>query len=410
MDSEIRKFCTLIREAPDPYFAVKAIKEALDFTPLSLEEKWQLEANKRYFIELNGFAFAFITPKKQLKKATLLASHIDSPALKLNPRPIVKKGNRHFFEVDRSGGIMYTSWLDRDLQLSGKIRTKKGEKLVHLKEITVSIPNLPIHLDREKNEKHMFDPSKELLPFIGIQEEEITLESLFNEEKIEAFDLYLTPKEEPQLIGLNGQYLASYRLDNMTSAYACLEGLLQAKVAEDSLQCAIFYNDEETGSHTIEGAMSPLVDVILERICLSFGLNRQDFLIFKRLSSLFSLDVAHTFVDGHEGKFNAQHKVELGKGITFKRNHLTHYAYDIDLEAISKAVCEKNNIPYQLNAPLQGKVSGSTIGPHAATQLGIKTIDTGICIQSMHSAREFAAIKDLKFLIQYAVGLYNYAM
>ncbi|MFZ4773580.1 MAG: hypothetical protein ACOYK9_06295 [Chlamydiia bacterium] len=403
------KLNDLIQRAPDPYHAVEAIREALGFTEIHLGSNKELKPGKKYFLRKGGFCFAFILPTKTIESFCLVGTHIDSPALKINSRPFVKKGERIYFDVDRSGGIMYTSWLDRDLLLSGKIITDKGEKIVRLDSHLFSIPNCPIHIDREKNEKHQFDPTKELLPFVTADEKEVSLPKMLGEKSIIAYDLYLTPAEKGTLTGLNNQIFSSYRLDNMCSSFAAMEALSVAKPHKNTILGALFYNDEETGSMSLEGAQSPFMMEALEQICLMQGVSRLSFLRAKEKSAFFSVDVAHAFVDGHDQKFHPNHRLELGKGIVIKRNHSLHYAYNIELEARILKILKKKSIPHQFFAPLQGKPSGSTIGPHVVAHYGIPTIDIGIAIQSMHSARESLHVRDLEALIRLMKEIYVFA-
>ena len=401
-----KKLDSLIQRSPDPYHAVETKREALGFTEFSVDSLKELKPGKKYFLQKGGFCFAFIMPTKTIESFRLIGTHIDSPALKLNSKPFVKKGERIYFDVDRSGGIMYTSWLDRDLLLSGKIVTDKGLKLVRLDSHLFSIPNCPIHIDREKNERHAFDPTKELLPFVTAEEKEVSLGKILKEKALLAFDLYLTPIQSGSLTGLDHQIFSSYRLDNMCSSFAAMEAISEAKPHKSALLGALFYNDEETGLMSIEGAESPFVIDVLEMICLTQGMNRLQFLKIKDKSAFYSVDVAHAFVDGHDAKFHANHKLELGKGIVIKRNHSLHYAYNIELEANILRILKKRSIPHQFFAPLTGKPSGSTIGPHVAVRYGIPTIDIGIAIQSMHSARESLHLKDLESLCRLMKEMY----
>jgi aspartyl aminopeptidase len=401
-----KKLDSLIQRSPDPYHAVETIRETLGFIEFSVDSLKDLKPGKRYFLQKGGFCFAFIMPTKPIESFRLIGTHIDSPALKLNSKPFIKKGERIYFDVDRSGGIMYTSWLDRDLLLSGKIVTDKGVKMVRLDSHLFSIPNCPIHIDREKNERHAFDPTKELLPFVTADEKEVSLGKLLKEKTLLAFDLYLTPIQSGSLTGLDNQIFSSYRLDNMCSSFAAIEAILHAKPHKSALLGALFYNDEETGSMSIEGAESPFVIDVLEMICLTQGINRLQFLKIKDKSAFYSVDVAHAFVDGHDGKFHANHKLELGKGIVIKRNHSLHYAYNLELEANILKILKKRSIPHQFFAPLTGKPTGSTIGPHVAVRYGIPTTDIGIAIQSMHSARESLHLKDLESLCRLMKEMY----
>lgn len=378
--------------ARDPYRTIEWISERLSFNSLPLVEKWSLEPGGRYFCRFGSFACAFILPTGCCSRTTLSAVHVDSPVLKLNGPGIVKKGGQSFFHVDRCGSPIYTTWFDRDLQLTGKIVTSTSSSSlssVNVQWEGATLSSVPIHLDREKNERHVVVVSDDLLPRIpgGCN----SLEELLQVKPIHSFDLYLTPLEPARQLG---DSIASYGLDNRISVFVLTEALSRAKAHEETLLMALFYNDEETGSKTLEGADSSFVSSLLERI---FSLvrpeaDREDFFIFTQNSSSFSLDVAAAFMANRDSKFNRYSPVEMGGGIVFKRSHQKQYSFDLSLEAKIKQMGYRS----QVYTPPVGAASGATLGPYLSIRVGIPTLDLGIAIGSMHSARELVAIEDVE--------------
>ena len=81
----------------------------------------------------------------------------------------------------------------------------------------------------------------------------------------------------PQTLGIHNEFLSAPRLDNLTSVHACLSGLMESS-RKRGICVAALYDNEEIGSSTKQGAASPLTDRILEKIYLSLGYSRSDFL------------------------------------------------------------------------------------------------------------------------------------
>ena len=235
------------------WHAVKEIGNRLairDFQPLVEGEKWTLEPGKRYFLTRGGSLCAFCLPKKKPLSAILLASHTDSPALKLKPCPTYQTENFLQLNTEVYGSPLLASWLNRDLSLAGRviITNEKGEqeeKLVHIDDAFAFIPQLAIHLDREVNEKGLIlNKQEHLNPILGLCEDgssskesfEILLRRHLSFRSLLAFEIFLVPADPARFVGLNSEMLASYRIDNLVSAHAalCAFGKLETP-AEDQI-------------------------------------------------------------------------------------------------------------------------------------------------------------------------------
>ena len=238
-----------LETSPTSWHAVGQIGNRLaeiDFTPLEETEKWELEPGKKYFVQRGGSMCAFSLPLSSPTKMVLLASHTDSPALKLKPNAPIVEENMLLLETEVYGSPLLSSWLNRDLAIAGRIVVQNShgeveEKLVFLDEVPVFIPQLAVHLDREANEKGVVLNKQEHLRPIVTLCPDISLETLLKHHhdfsSLLAFDLFLVPLEAPRFLGMEGEMIASYRLDNLCSAHACTAAIVSAK-GEKILQLA----------------------------------------------------------------------------------------------------------------------------------------------------------------------------
>jgi aspartyl aminopeptidase len=376
---------------------------------LNEEEKWHLELGKKYFVARGGALCAFSLPEAKPTQAIILASHTDSPALKLKPMPAYQKANMTQFGVETYGSPLLSSWLNRDLVLAGRVVITNGsgkpeEHLVYLDDALVFIPQLAIHLDREVNEKGLhLNKQDHLSPVVGLSEDSKmpldALEKLLRRHlsfhSLLAFELFLVPHEQAHFVGLENEMLASYRIDNLTGVHTALSAIgFLDKPAHHRLQLSLFWDNEEIGSRTKEGAASPFLNHILDRIAYSLKINPEELLLLKNHSLCVSIDMVHALNPNYPKKYEPHHAPLLSKGIVLKYNANQKYASNALSAAMIIHACRVLNLPYQSYVCRSDLPCGSTVGPIVAQNTGINTVDIGCPQLSMHSIREVMAVQD----------------
>lgn len=363
-----------IDKSPTPYHAVKAIALLLEkkgFISFSANSRWKVEKGSKFLVEWQGSLFACIVPS-QLKQIKVLSAHTDSPALKLKPNPVVKRENLNLLASEVYGAPLLSSWLNRDLKIAGKIVSQNKEELVDLRKELVTLPQLAIHLDREANEKG---------PLLNKQEHLNVLAGNIDFLKgVIGHDLFIVSAEKCS--ALSGGLIQGPRLDNLLSCLEIIEALPEN--SKRDLIVLHFYNHEEIGSMSPEGAESHRFEHFLERALLSLGSHRQEYLELLSSGIAVSIDVAHAAHPNYLEKHDPNHRIRLGEGIVVKWNASKKYATDSSLVRFfpkAQAFASRNDMP-----------CGSTIGPIQAIRSGMATIDIGCPILSMHSIREVAAL------------------
>jgi aspartyl aminopeptidase len=403
---------TFLDRSPTAWHTVEELGNRLaicDFSPLGENEKWKLEPGKKYFVSRGGALCAFVVPQSKPQRSIILASHTDSPALKLKPRPSFQKENMSLLNVEVYGSPLLTSWLNRDLALAGKVvvadsQHRVTEKLVFLDDIALFIPQLAIHLDREVNEKGLIlNKQEHLCPIAGLTEEGFepihALETLLHRHlsfsSLISFDLFLVPLEPARFVGSNNEMVASYRIDNLASVHASISAMGYLKEPKrDALQMAICWDNEEIGSQTRDGASSPFLADILQHIGFSLKMDLEEMLLLKSNSFCVSIDMAHAFNPNYTNKQDPHHQPLLGKGIVIKHNANQKYASNALSSATIVQACKALNISHQTYAPRSDMPCGTTVGPIVAQEMGITTVDIGCPQLSMHSIREVMACQD----------------
>ena len=212
-----------------------------------------------------------------------------------------------------------------------------------------------------------------------------------------SYDLTVYQVETPYYLGFAGELVTAPRLDNITSVKACIEGIIADK-RKVGLDIAVLFDNEEVGSRTKQGGASNVLSNVIERIYMAFGYTRQAFLADLAKSFMLYIDVAHAMHPNYIEKNDLTNKPILNKGLAIKMAASQSYAGDAEAIAIVRALCEKYKINYQMYVNNSDIPGGSTIGSMASALLTMRTLDVGIPILAMHSARETMGKDDQKSL------------
>lgn len=378
------------------------------FEKISESDPWNLKPGGRYVVTRNGSSLcAFVLPKKTPVRAHLVATHTDSPGFKLKPNAEFYKENMLMLGVEIYGGPLIASWLNRDLGIAGRIvyidaKGQIKESLVRIDDSPVVLPQLAIHLDRQVNENGVILNKQDHLAVLAAVNDD--KKGTYLEKKLKAqihfkdllgTDLFLFPLEKAAFVGDQQQMVASYRIDNLASVYAAFTAICESKNPDqDVLKVFIAQDNEEIGSNTSQGAGSPFVPHLLERILLSLGLGREEYFRLVKNSLCVSADLTHALHPNYKDKHEPHHQLLMEHGIVIKQNAQYRYASDARSVASIVHLCKKLKMPYQSFACRGDIPCGTTVGPIHAHVMGISTVDIGIAQLSMHSCRELAAVKD----------------
>ena len=335
-----------------------------------------------------GAVIAWWIPENPNPRFRIIGSHTDSPGLMLKPDPdFVREGFRQL-AVEVYGGPILSSWFDRELTFAGRVSLIDGS--IHLVSTgpIARVPNLAIHLYRGDapemdRQVHMQPVMAVDRPFMDVVAEQLGVKP----EEIIAHELISADAQSPVVMG---DVMAAGRLDNLSSVHASLQAMVRAKdEAKDVIVLAAF-NHEEVGSASATGAGGPLLERVLTRVARDLG----DPLDIFAESTMISADAAHAVHPNYPGKHDPTHRPLMNRGPVLKINANQRYSSDAETEATWIRACRNGNVPVQTFVGHNGVPCGSTIGPIASTRLGIPTVDVGVPLLSMHSARELVGVQD----------------
>ena len=402
-----------------PFHAVKNCIELLKeagFSELQDGEDWQLEPGKQYFVTRNDSSIiAFNHGKKADTGINIIGAHTDSPCLKIKPNADVNKGSYLQLGVEVYGGALLNPWFDRDLSIAGRISGvttggKRFEELIDFKKPIACVPSLAIHLDREANKNRSINAQKHLPLLIACaDQEDFSFKALLkkqsaqnNIDEVLDYELSCYDTQAASVIGLNDEFVASARLDNLLSTFIGLTALINSDSAQNSL--FVSNDHEEVGSASACGAQGPFLRSVLEQICQNENTSLTKLI---DRSNLISVDNAHALHPNYSDKHDSQHSPILNKGPVIKVNANQRYATNSVSAADFRHLCTQNAIPVQTFVTRSDLGCGSTIGPITATELGIKTIDIGIPQLAMHSIRELAGVADCESMLNALTAFLN---
>lgn len=433
MQDPVADLLSFIDRSPTPHHAVAtavSLLEEAGFDRLEESLAWSIAPGDRRYVVRGGSLAAFEVGSAPPAEAgfRIVGAHTDSPNLRVKPVPDVRAHGYTQLAVEPYGGVLLHTWLDRDLSLAGRVVVGDGTglrtELVDLGRPVLRIPSLAIHLNRELNQEGLkLNAQQHMVPVVGLSEKTTLVRLLADAlsskrgrkpakpAPVLGFDLMTYDTQPAARAGAEGEFIQAPRLDNLASCHAALRALLAARRAgaggrAASTRAIVFYDHEEVGSRSQAGAAGSFLADVLARVANAFAApgakGRTAEQAFERAAArswLVSADMAHAVHPNYADRHEPGHRPLLGRGPVLKRNVNQSYATDAESAGLFAALCGEVGVTPQHFVARSDLGCGSTIGPISAARVGIRTVDVGNPMLSMHSCREMAAAADVAPMI-----------
>ncbi|MFT4236006.1 MAG: M18 family aminopeptidase [Microbacterium sp.] len=417
--SHIDDLGAFVAASPSSFHAAETAAARLvdaGFERLDERDAWAIAPGGRYLVVRDGSVIAFALPESAdaVTGFSIVGTHTDSPSFKLKPKPTTAgPGGWRQVGVEVYGGPLVHTWLDRELEIAGRLVLADGTTHLARTGALLRIPNLAIHLDRSVHEELKLDRQRHTQPVWGLGDLDdadilatVAASAGVDAADIRGFDLVMADTQPPRVFGADDALFASGRLDNLLSTHAAAVAVAQAR---PSNRIAVFaaFDHEEVGSDTRSGAGGPFLEDVLSRIQGALGADADERARAFAASLHVSSDVGHAVHPNYAERHDPVNRPVAGGGPILKINANQRYATDGPGAAAWNAACERAGVPVQEFVSNNDVPCGSTIGPITATRLGIRTVDVGVPILSMHSARELTAVIDPWYLARAMTEVLN---
>lgn len=430
----IKRLLSFLDASPVNFLAVKNLTDELQQHGYrridTTEALGTVKAGDKFFVTKNDSSiYAFQIGRKALAETGfhMICAHCDSPTFRIKPHAEIDcEGGIVKLNTEVYGGPIMSTWFDRPLTLAGRVIVKSKDVmspttlLLHVKRPLLQISNLAIHFNRQVNDGVKLSRQKDVLPILGIINDElekgnllmnIILEELNKQqtvahEDILDFDLYLADATPACTFGAHNELISSGRLDDLSMCFAGLEALLASQPTDTTQVLAIFDN-EETGSQTKQGAGSPFLSYMLKRIALAQSGTEEAYYQAVERAFMISADNAHAWHPNYSEKYDPTNHPMLGGGPVIKFNAAQKYASDAYSASVFAGLCEKAGVPCQRFVNHSDVAGGSTLGNILASSIPLRGVDMGNAILAMHSCRETGSTADHEFCVKVFTQFYQ---
>jgi len=432
-DRESAGLCAFVDASPSPFHAcAQAAKrlEAAGFSLVAETDAFPTQLGRHYLIR-GGSLIAWSTEYSNgpATPFRVVSAHTDSPNLRIKPQPDLARAGWQLLGVELYGGLLFNSWLDRDLGLSGRVAVRGRDgvetRLVTINEPVLRVAQLAPHLDRAVNEGLVLNPQQHLTPLWGISTEPgdfrgyIGAAAGVDAADVLSWDVMAHDLQPSRRIGRDLDLIAAPRLDNLATSYAAVQALIDvvgphqvpsagsgsaaasalasppgSASASRPIPVVVLFDHEEVGSQSERGAMSTLLPTVLERIVISARGGREELHRAVAGTVVASGDMAHATHPNYPEKHEPQHQIAINGGPVLKTNVNLRYATDSVGAAAFVTACDQAEVPLQHFVSRNDLPCGTTVGPMTAALTGATTVDVGAPMLSMHSAREMCGAKD----------------
>lgn len=430
----IKRLLSFLDASPVNFLAVKNLTEELQQHGYrridTTEALGTIKAGDKFFVTKNDSSiYAFQIGRKPLAETGfhMICAHCDSPTFRIKPHAEIDcEGGIVKLNTEVYGGPIMSTWFDRPLTLAGRVIVKSKDVmtpttlLLHVKRPLLQISNLAIHFNRQVNDGVKLSRQKDMLPILGIINDElekgnllmnIILEELNKQQSVARedildFDLYLADATPACTFGAHNELISSGRLDDLSMCFAGLEALLASQPTDTTQVLAIFDN-EETGSQTKQGAGSPFLSYMLKRIALAQGGTEEAYYQAVERAFMISADNAHAWHPNYSEKYDPTNHPMLGGGPVIKFNAAQKYASDAYSASVFAGLCKKAGVPCQRFVNHSDVAGGSTLGNILASSIPLRGVDMGNAILAMHSCRETGSTADHEFCVKVFTQFYQ---
>ncbi|MEV0090311.1 M18 family aminopeptidase [Streptomyces sp. NPDC050738] len=401
---------SFLAASPSPYHAVANAAERLEkagFRQVAETDAWDASSGGKFVLR-GGAIIAWYVPEgaEAHTPFRIVGAHTDSPNLRVKPQPDMGTAGWRQVAVEIYGGTLLNTWLDRDLGLSGRLTLRDGSyRLVNIDRALLRVPQLAVHLDRTANTDGLkLDKQRHMQPIWGLGEVHegdliayVAQEAGVAADDVTGWDLMVHSIEAPSYLGRDKELLAGPRMDNLLSVHAgtaALAAVASSGKALDFIPVLAAFDHEENGSQSDTGADGPLLGNVLERSVFARGGAYEDKARAFAGTVCLSSDTGHAVHPNYSERHDPTHHPRANGGPILKVNVNMRYATDGSGRAVFAEACEKAGVPMQNFVSNNAMPCGTTIGPITAARHGIRTVDIGVAILSMHSARELCGADD----------------
>ena len=430
----IQRLLDFLNASPVNFLAVKNIANELEKNGYRRIDPSQplgkVKAGDKLYVTKNDTSIhAFNIGTKPMADAgfRMICAHSDSPTFRIKPKAeMMCEGGIVKLNTEVYGGPIMSTWFDRPLTIAGRVIVRGEDMfhpqtlLLHFKRPLLQISNLAIHFNRQVNDGVKLSKQKDMLPLLGIINNEMEKGGLLmnliceeanrqmnvTKEDILDFDLYLADATPSCTFGAHDEFISSGRLDDLSMCFAGLEALLSSKDDTTTKVLAIFDN-EETGSLTKQGAGSPFLATMLRRIAMAQGGKEEAFYQAVERAFMVSADNAHAWHPNYPESYDPTNHPKLGGGPVIKLNAAQKYATDALSAAVFEEICRNACVPCQRFVNHSDIAGGSTLGNILASSIPLRGVDMGNAILAMHSCRETGSTADHLYCVKAFTHFYG---
>ena len=413
--------------------AAKTEREFVTITEKELIENGFTDINKKktlkkgdkvYYNNRDKNIVAVIIGKDIKSGINMIVSHVDSPRLDLKPNPIKEDEEFALLNTHYYGGIKKYQWAATPLALHGVVYLKDGKKVTLAigedeNDPVFSVPDLLPHLahkiqdDRKARETIQGEELKLLFGNMPVndknvkqQTKQMIMDKLKKDYGIEEDDFFtaeleIVPAGKLRDVGLDRSMIGGYGQDDRICAYTSLRAIYEVKNPEKTAM--VYLTDkEEVGSEGSTSLKATLPKLIIGKMLSMTEKNYNDQILRETLwnSKALSSDVTAAMNPVFKAVHDGENVARLSYGLAFAKYTGSRgkvSANDADAEYLQeiRQLFEKNKIKYQAGG--FGKVDeggGGTVAKYLA-HYGIKTVDAGPAVLSMHSLFEISSKADL---------------